>query len=362
MIFFLVLLLVVIFSHVHVASENCFIEEYASKDRSNAIKGIFVILIVFSHYSQYVELTGIWDEPYLALQEHLHQMVVVMFWFYSGYGIMESITNKGLPYVKAMLTRRFPRVLINFDIAVVLFLIVDFIVHRNYKLSDVILSFVGWSSVGNSNWYIFVTLVLYILVFLSFWGIKWFGEEKGKVIGTIFLIILSIAFVYVMMKVGRPSRYYNTTIIFPLGVTFSLLKKRLDNIILKNDFSYITAVIIVAFIYFISYQNRWEYGIEGYTVWAISFTILVVLLSMKICFCNNILMWFGKHVFSVYILQRIPMILLDKIGVAENHKYIFLILVFLCTIWGAIVFDNLTDKLWKKIDLKWGKERKQSLS
>ena len=71
---------------------------------------------------------------------------------------------------------------------------------------------------------------------------------------------------------------------------------------------------------------------------------------MKICFCNNVLIWFGNHVFSVYILQRIPMIFLSKVGIAEKDKYFFLILVFLCTILGAIVFDYITPKMWDKVD------------
>ena len=64
-----------------------------SREKTNAIKGIFVILIFLSHYSGYVVLEGHYDIPYLLLQNHLHQMVVVMFWFYSGYGINSFYVN-----------------------------------------------------------------------------------------------------------------------------------------------------------------------------------------------------------------------------------------------------------------------------
>lgn len=50
-----------------------------SREKTSVIKGIFVILIFLSHYSGYVVLEDQYDIPYLLLQNHLHQMVVVMF-------------------------------------------------------------------------------------------------------------------------------------------------------------------------------------------------------------------------------------------------------------------------------------------
>lgn len=51
-----------------------------SREKTSVIKGIFVILIFLSHYSGYVVLEDQYDDiPYLLLQNHLHQMVVVMF-------------------------------------------------------------------------------------------------------------------------------------------------------------------------------------------------------------------------------------------------------------------------------------------
>ena len=48
-----------------------------------------------------------------------------MFLFYSGYGVMESIRKKGEAYVVAMPRHRVAGTLINFDVAVLIFLVVD---------------------------------------------------------------------------------------------------------------------------------------------------------------------------------------------------------------------------------------------
>ena len=64
---------------------------------------------------------------------------------------------------------------------------------------------------------------------------------------------------------------------------------------------------------------------------------------MKVRIYNMILEWFGMHVFSIYILQRLPMILLDRTGLIDSHKYLCLIAVFALTIPLAIAFEKATD-------------------
>lgn len=346
MVVFLLILLLIIFHSAQIASPQSFSEDYLSKNNTNAIKGIFVILILFSHYSQYVTLSGPYDEPYLILKAHLHQMVVAMFWFYSGYGIMESISKKGFPYVKSIMTKRFITVLVNFDFAVILFIAVRYFLGVRFDISRILTSLIGWTSVGNSNWYIFVTLVLYILLFLSFYLLRWFDTVWARFAGGIFMVILSCLFVYYLMKTEAPSRFYNTTLIFSLGLWYSLLRPQIESIVMKNDYIYTFVCILVTTIYCFSYIHRGTYGLKGYTVWAFAFTLLIVLATMKITFGNPVLNWFGNHVFSVYILQRIPMILLKTTGMQETHKYMFLILSFLLTVFLAMVFDYATGRFW----------------
>lgn len=349
MVFILIMILILIFNSAKIAEENEFMNDYMSREKTSAIKGLFVILIILSHYSQYVVLDGQYDSPYLLLQNHLHQMVVVMFWFYSGYGIMESISAKGYTYVKTIMSKRFVTVLVNFDFAVLLYACVALIIGRNFSVMDFFLSLIGWSSIGNSNWYIFVTLVLYFIVFISFVILKWSDKKTSRYIGALLVTILSIVFIYIMIKMKRPTRYYNTTIIFSLGMWYSIVRKYAEKFLLKKDSYYGLFCAGLVCTYSLSYFNRWKYGIEGYTVWAVLFTIMIVVVTMKISVYNNLLKWFGNHVFSIYILQRIPMILLAQTSLNEHHKYIFLILSVLITIFIAIAFDSFTGKIWKRV-------------
>ena len=350
MLFILIILLLIIAKSTTVSSSGKFNNEYISIDTTTNIKGIFVILVFISHFSQYVDLGGVYDQPYLDFKNHINQMVVAPFLFYSGFGIMESIKNKGFNYVKSVPSKRFLNLLINFDIAIVLFLITNFFLNRSYDIKTILLSLIGWKNVGNSNWYIFVTFVLYLLVFISFFIVKWLNCNGGRLIGCILLTALTIAFVYSQMVIGRPGYTYNTAILFPLGCWYSLFRPQIERFLMKNDFVYILCCAINLFVYAYFIRHRWD-GIEFYSVWAISFMITILLFTMKFNLKGNILTWFGNHVFSIYILQRIPMSVLQHLGFADK-KFTFFVLSFVLTILISIIFDYFTGKLSRKIYVK----------
>ncbi|MGN1194446.1 MAG: hypothetical protein ACI4SB_03090, partial [Acutalibacteraceae bacterium] len=80
-------------------------------------------------------------------------------------------------------------------------------------------------------------------------------------------------------------------------------------------------------------------NIATYSLWAILFMMLLVLVTMKVQIKNPILSWFGSHVFSVYMLQRLPMIFLKHIGFSQSHKYAFVIICFAVTVVLSHLFE-----------------------
>lgn len=144
--------------------------DYCSREQTTSIKGIFVILVFLSHFSSYVTWTGNkLDEMFLILNSRIGQLMVVMFLFYSGFGIYRKIMeNEG--YIKGFLKKRFLPVWSQFAICVGLFLVMDLAIGRlsSYSIGHVLLAFTGWTSIGNSNWFMFDTFALYLLVFFTF--------------------------------------------------------------------------------------------------------------------------------------------------------------------------------------------------
>lgn len=143
-------------------------DNYMEKEQCNGIKGIFIVLVFIRHVLQYItkaeaDLCTLWDAPCLLVDHLLGQLIVALFLFYSGFGVMESFKQKGSSYVSSMPRKRIIGTLLNFDVAVLCFVLVDLCLGVEITWKQTILSFVAWDSVGNSNWYIFTILLCYTL-------------------------------------------------------------------------------------------------------------------------------------------------------------------------------------------------------
>lgn len=154
---------------------DCY-EGYISKEQKeqcNRIKGFFIVVVFCRHIAPYLADAGydfslLGDNLFCLIDGRIGQLLVVMFLFYSGYGVMESIKKKGSAYVDCIPKRRLLTTLANFDVAILLFLLVNLCLGIHYDMQVILLSFIGWESVGNSNWYIFVILCCYLSTYITF--------------------------------------------------------------------------------------------------------------------------------------------------------------------------------------------------
>ena len=339
MLVFIFILVALICSGLSAAKKNEFYEDYCSKKNTNTINAIFSILIFLSHAVTYVRLDGVLDKPYFEFRSFLGQLVVVTYLFFSGFGIMESIKKKGVDYVKEMPKNRFFKLWYHFAIVILLYTVVSVgVAGKKYTVIHWLLSFTGLKAIGNSNWYLFVTFALYIIVILSFLLFK-----KSQKVALISVGILCIGFVLLEKEMGLGSRYYNTLLCFPLGMFFSMLKPNIDKLFMKNDIFWFVgfSASVVLFAYFS--QNR-DNRLLYYILFTFFALAVIVMLLMKVNINNSVLDWFGQHIFSFFILQRIPMIFLREFGYNKNG-YFFIIVSFFGTVFLSVIFDAFTDTL-----------------
>lgn len=345
MIFFLFMIIGICAYKMEYSTTDNYHLDYMSVEKTTSIKGIFVLLVFLSHFVQYVELNNSFDIPYLRIRSFLGQLVVTMFLFYSGYGIFESIKKKKTEYVNEIPTKRILKVLFDFDIAVLLFLILRFILGYRYDIRTIILSFIGWTSVGNSNWYIFAVLLTYLITFVSF---KIFKDRYLMAI--ICVTVLSGIYVLVMYTL-KPSIWYDTIFCYVAGMWFSLYRKQIEKIVLSNNISYLLSLIISLTLFGFMYLFR-NNKLIIHQIWSLLFVCLVILVTMKVSFNNFILNWIGKHTFSIYILQRIPMMIFKNSNIISHNTYLYLVLCLLVTLVISPIFDMVTRKPYNKVLLK----------
>lgn len=311
------------------------------------IKGIFTFLVLFQHVRDYITLSDTWiNSVYLTVQDHLGQLIVAMFLFYSGFGVWESFKKKK-QYEQTFFKHRILRTLLHFDIIVLLFIIIQLLLHNIRTPNEYLFCWIGWESVGNSNWYVFDILMLYLCANVS----MVFQKKYGR--GGICITILSTALLWVLLRFSGKHEYWvNTLAAFPLGMLFCSQKDKLYTVLSQKRMPYyLTALfgllLILSFKkgYILSNMGG---GVDVYGCTTCIFCILVVLISSWIRIGNPILNWAGRNVFTIYILQRLPMIVFAAMGI-NAKPWLFITLSFIATFVLAELFSRVFKKLDKKL-------------
>ena len=255
---------------------------------------------------------------------------------------MESIKKKGDSYVSQIPVKRFLATLFKFDCAVVLYYILGLILSREMSAKNILLSFIGWESLGNSNWYIFIIFVLYILTYIAF---KFLGTKKpifpAAVIAGLIVILIFIASRYNI----KPLYWYDTALCFALGIFYSLYKEKVASVVNHNIVTWVITVVLA----FSLYLTLRKMGTAAYLLANLCFAFGVLTATMRITFNNKVLKWCGDNLFEIYILQRIPMISLKALGLADFNIIVYFILCAVITVLLTICFKPITGKAWNGI-------------
>ena len=319
MILLLVLLAIVCLWRIQISGYHA---DYLSKESTTAIKGIFAALIFCSHIRGYITLSPAWwNTSYNTILDHLGQLTVVLFFFYSGYGIWESQKRKG-DYGKTFFKRRFLKILLHFDIAVLIFIVVQLLIPIHYSVRQYALCWVGWASVGNSNWFIFDILALYLIAQVALWVQNRWGQ------GGIPLTLGATVALWIALRfAGKPAWWMDTILAFPLGMVVSSYKKELDGILSKPTVPYLmTGVFLMLLLLAHKFTGNDIYGLT-----ACLFCCFVTLAASLVTLGNPVLAWLGKNAFTIYIIQRLPMIVFSAMGL-NQHTPLFVLLCLAVTL------------------------------
>ena len=299
-----------------------------SKERCNSIKGIFILLIFLSHSLQYVEASGYAfsgiDNITQIILKFTGQLVVVMFLFYSGYGVALQVKRKGEQYVQQMPQYRILKTLLNFDIAVCFFVLLALLLSQPLRIDQIMLSFLAWDSVGNSNWYIFIIILCYIITYLANRI-----SANPKVVGGVILFLCLLAMLILSFVKG--TWWYDTILAYPAGYIYANYRQQIEPM-LKQYFFAILFILICIFL-FTHGHGPYLRGLRP-NIMAVTFALIVVMLTMKIQIGNSWLQWFGTNLFPLYIYQRVPMIALQATigdGFLSHYPIIYLIICMLIT-------------------------------
>lgn len=250
---------------------------------------------------------------------------------------MESFKQKKDKYTKGFLRKRVLKTLLHFDIAVAIFFILALVFGHEYTLHEKILCWIGWESIGNSNWFIFDIIVLYLI---TYFGLIFINNHGWK--PQTFLCYMSGAcclFIIILMKT-KPGLvwWYDTVLSFPTGMLWSVYKEKIDDL-LKNNQNYVSSILLTTLLMATTYWLGHNYKVIFLLPCSGLFAILVILITMRFKIGNKILYWLGVNAFAIYILQRIPMIVATEYGI-HLSPIMFFAVVIPSTMLIASLFTN----------------------
>ena len=329
---------------------NSFFNNYMDLENISQIKGIFVWMIILYHNRTYFKSNK--KYIYNNILNCVGQKMVSLFLFYSGFGIYESIKNKGINYVKT-LPRKGIIIFIKTQMIILIFLLTNLLLGLKTSLYNYFLSIIFKSNVGNSNWFALSIILFYFYSFFSFIFIK---NPKLYFLGIFSISTLCFLHIYLIYNYYYPkiSHAVDNTLCFIFGFLYSLLKKYFEIIIMKNDIFFYGSLSFTIMIYY----NFYIYELKN--IWIVSitnviFSLLTVLISMKVRFNNEFLTLLNSHSYSIYLFQRLIMRFIYFKKYLKENEFIRIFFELSIIIFISITFDNYTyfiDKIFKKNIIK----------
>ena len=258
-----------------------------------------------------------------------------MFLFYSCFGIYESKKKKGFNYSQTLLYKAII-LFIKSQIIILIYLAENiFILKNRITLKRYILSIIFKTGLGNSFWFAFTIIIFYIYCYLSF------NFCKNFYLGLIIINFICLIHIYLVYNF-----YFQhwiipvqTVLCFLFGFYYSLFHQYSDKVIMKNDIFYFAALSISIYFY---YEFTHPFTIIIRSIRNLLFTVIVLLISMKVRLKNNFLYFLNSHSYSIYLLQRLIMIIVHKKKLLIKYNFIRISFEFTSIFFIACLFDKYT--------------------
>lgn len=299
-----------------------FREDYISKEQSGSFKGIFAMMIFLSHIRSFVSAQFPGDRLYSEVFTLLGQMTVVMFFFYSGFGIMESIKCKP-GYMHGFFKNRIVKLILDYNIVSLAYMLYRTCTGTFFSWDRYLLSWCGWETVADvnarGNWFMFVILQLYLITLLMSFLLRRVFRQDGKkyqYLLTVTVMILSVGFMYLLHCSGRGEYWYNTLFVYGFGMLYAVLRKRIEKAMRKTVCYLAALAAVCAGVGVILLLDLTD--VISYSVMSCLFAAFLTLISMHVRIQNPVLVWLGKLCFSIYILQKVSMVVFRDLGLSSN--------------------------------------------
>ena len=313
---------------VRVQWKKEFSGSFLNKETTGAINAVCVLLVFVGHID-YSLLSHIgyewesifWDSGYRWITAHLHQLHVVPFLFFSGFGVLEQMKRLGNGYIHDFPKRRIFALWLNFAVCVAIMAGINTVLCTGIATPRrVLASLVGMSSVGNPVWYVFCIMLCYFVTWIA---MKVCAPRGGVLVVFLFLIAYHVG----MIKIGKGSQWYSTVWAYFAGCCFSLYGEKLLRLCRRCYWLALSVAITMFLVFYSRIPGRF---FLNNNICGIFMMGVVVLVSMKVKVGNGFLKFVGERVFPIYIYQTTFFLLARHILSVPLTPIVVHIAIILC--------------------------------
>lgn len=268
-------------------------EDFLSTSDMEPIRGVMAIAIILHHMSERTN-----GGRLFSFMVHMGYLIVAVFFFLSGYGLMIQFLKKGERYLKGYWKSRIFYIGAIFAFASVVYSIYHLIIG----------DFTPSLTIAANSWYMVVQILLYVIFWCAF---KIAG--KGYSIGILLVFAMQTLMVIVMRLMALPGIWYMSNYAFVFGLIVAWKRDQIDRII-QQRFVIASLASVVMFSIFSVLPSV---IMGGYDVCrmasTICFTVIVLLICSKIRIKSMIWSWLGKISLEIYLYHGLVYMVLRKI-------------------------------------------------
>ena len=303
---------------------------YFSRTQTASINGLFVLMILIRHFSEYIQL-GQFDWILGKGQRYLDQLIVVSFMFFSGYSFALQQARK------SSYARKLPKKILSLwvmlIVTVLAFLGVQYFLGRTYDIGTILLSMIGYKKVGNSNWYIVAIAILWLISYIAY--------SQKRIKPTILLCGLMLVYMIVFANFkGVDVVMYNTVIAYLFGILFHDNEKQIVRYLTKDTktfwfFAVLSLLITAGGIFYHDHFIVFE-------IWVTAACLFLVLFCIKIEMNSPVFICLNNYSLEIYLVQRIPMLVFQG---KLKPNLLYFIVSFAITFALAFVWKKIYQKV-----------------
>ena len=342
-------------------------EEFTSLKQTKVLLGIMTLGVALHHLSQ--KSCAPWQPQQYIVHGldfflPLGPLLVGVFLFCSGLGLYKSFKAKP-DYLKGFCRRRILPVVIAFYLSEILYTVIRLAMGEKMKFPTVLWYLSGLHMANENAWYVIVIPFFY----LAFWAAFRFCKREGTAIFWVFLFTIgyTVAGAFIDHQDNwwmRGEWWYNSIILFPLGLLFGKHEAKVTRIAKKGYWFWL--VLAFACVFLLNLQSEWlintrwgyygEYGdplkvqhrlLSAGAQWGvcIAFVCFWFLLLMKVKLGNRALGWLGAVSLDFYLVHGLFVELFgyNFLGITRQNFYIknpalYAAAALACSVPAALLF------------------------